>query len=139
MLHHVALARTDVSEERIASINRVTIKGHIVFLRSVLLLIVAANVPSSPILVTLMMKATLSSETSVLTRAIRRHIPEKGVLQEEFCLCLCVCEYIENWQLEAEGRRPPEAARNVERSRRGTRPLWRNSVMPHNESDQTVR
>jgi hypothetical protein len=46
----------------------------------VLRLLLTANViPSSPILVTLMMKAMRSSETSALTRAIQRHIPEEGV------------------------------------------------------------
>jgi hypothetical protein len=36
--------------------------------------------PSSPILVTMMVEALRSSETSVLTRAIRYNIPEEGVL-----------------------------------------------------------
>jgi hypothetical protein len=51
------------------------------FLRSVRRLLVMANVvPSSPILVTLMMEALRSSETSVHKRAIRRIIPEDAIL-----------------------------------------------------------
>jgi hypothetical protein len=49
----------------------------LVFLRSVRQLLFTANVvPSSSILVTLMMEAPSSSETSVLTRATLRNIPE---------------------------------------------------------------
>jgi hypothetical protein len=50
--------------------------GTLVWLRRVRRLQVTANVLSSPILVTLMMEALSSSETSVLTRATRRNNPE---------------------------------------------------------------
>jgi hypothetical protein len=62
MLRRVALERNDDSEELSASII-----SDFVFLRSVLRLLVTANVPSSPILVTLMMEALNPSETSVFT------------------------------------------------------------------------
>jgi hypothetical protein len=55
MLPHVTLVYTDFSEE-------------------------LSVVPSTPILVTLMMEALSSSETSVLTRATSHNIPEDCIL-----------------------------------------------------------
>jgi hypothetical protein len=54
---------------------------NIVFIRSMLRLSVIANVvPSSPILVILMMDAIRSCETSVLKIATRRNILQSGIL-----------------------------------------------------------
>jgi hypothetical protein len=81
MLHRVAFVRTDVSEKLSASIIRVARIGEIVTTLGVTRLLVTASVvPSSPILITLMMQALRSSETSVLKRARRRNISEDGIL-----------------------------------------------------------
>jgi hypothetical protein len=80
MLRRVALVRTDVSEKLSASIIRVTRIGKLGTA-----LAATSNrrtlrrntnvVPSSSILVTLMLEALRSSETSVLSTAKGRNIP----------------------------------------------------------------
>jgi hypothetical protein len=81
MLRHVALARTNVSEEHIASnIEVERIRELRTTLAVVLQLPVTAKVPNALFVSTLMMEATRYSELPVLTRATRRHVPEDGIL-----------------------------------------------------------
>jgi hypothetical protein len=106
LLRHVALVRTNFSVDSSASIIRVTRIGELGttlgvtsnrrtlrrntsrFLRSMHQLLVTANVvPSSPI-VSLMMEALGSSETSVLTRSTRRNNPEDDILHNYAHFCL---------------------------------------------------
>jgi thiazole synthase ThiGH ThiG subunit len=60
----VALLRTEVSEARIASIIKATKISELIF-------------------VTFMMEAIRASETSVLTIATRRHIPEDDIVHSQ--------------------------------------------------------
>jgi hypothetical protein len=65
MLRPVALVITNVSEELISS-QRASVAS-------------CGYVPSSTILITLMMEALSSTETSFLTRATRHNIPEEVI------------------------------------------------------------
>jgi hypothetical protein len=123
MLYRVVLVRTDVSEERNDSIIRVTRTGEVGITLAVTInqrllqrntkkyysiasqyVSVANVVLSSPILVTLMMEALLSSETSVLTRATQHTIQGDGILLN-FCVSVaerererdvCILSQMEN-------------------------------------------
>jgi hypothetical protein len=62
---------------------------------------VTANVvPSSPILIILMMEAIRFSETSVLTRVRRRHIPKDVILQDHISITFFHIVYFHTEHLE---------------------------------------
>jgi hypothetical protein len=86
MLRRVALVRTDVSEEPSASSIKVTRIGELgtTLAATSDRLVAASVVPSPPILVTMMRERLSSSETSVLTRATGRNIPEDTILHVRF-------------------------------------------------------
>jgi hypothetical protein len=83
MLRHIALVRTDILEELIASIIRVTRIGE----------------PGTVLAITnnqstMMIEAICSSETSVLIRATRLKISEDGILHHpplEVLSSSCIC------------------------------------------------
>jgi hypothetical protein len=82
MLHHVAVARTNISEEYITSIIRVT---RICDLGTMLAVTSSrSTLCSLPILVT-MMEVIYSSEILDLSRATWHNIPEDGIVHSHHC------------------------------------------------------
>jgi hypothetical protein len=63
------------------------------------LLVTANVVPRSPIIVTLMIEELCYSETTVLTRTTRRHIPEDGILLSHRQENLKIYTALNDWAL----------------------------------------
>jgi hypothetical protein len=86
MLRRVYIVRTDISEESIATIIRLTrIQGTKLLLALIFII--------------LMMESIDSSETSVLIRATRRHIPEDGIFHSQRREDLRSYIVLSNWAL----------------------------------------
>jgi hypothetical protein len=102
----VALVRTDVSEEHIATIIRLERNSELgttlatevhCEMCSVLQLLVTANVPSSLIRFTLMMEAINFFETLLLIRVTLLYMPEDGILynnSSQVSLCKWVISFL---------------------------------------------
>jgi hypothetical protein len=83
--HSVGFVGTDVSEECVASIlkvQRTSVFGTTLTVNIKLFATYCYRFSSLLILSTLKMQARRSSETSVLTRPTRRHIPNDGILHD---------------------------------------------------------
>jgi hypothetical protein len=99
----VALVRTDVSEE--PNLRYRGTSPHQGDKNELARNNVSSNstvnvVPSSLILFALIMEMIRSSETPVLSRVIRRHIPEDDVhhshRRDNLISCVCLCSFINN-------------------------------------------